>query len=71
MLNKINFDSLYDECVKAGRIGICPHCEFDGLLEERVLCWCGVCLKYHHDDYFHEDTIDMEELIEINKHNPE
>lgn len=56
MLSKINFDLLHDECIKAGRIGICPHCEFNGLLEERILCWCGVCLKYHHDDYFHEDV---------------
>jgi len=59
-LQEIDFDKLYDESEKAGRIGICPRCEEDAFedgvqVEERVLCWCGVCLKYHHDDYSHEE----------------
>ena len=53
-LEKLDFDKLYDEAVAAERYGICPLCEFDGDTSEKVLCWCGVCLKYHHDDYFHE-----------------
>lgn len=59
-MEKIDFDKLYDECEKAGRIGIFPMCEEYAFengepVEERVLCWCGVCIKYHHDDYYHEE----------------
>lgn len=59
-LVKIDFDKLYDESEAAGRIGECPLCEFDGDYTHHVLCWCGVCLKYHHNDYFHEDIDDFE-----------
>lgn len=48
-IEKLDFDTLYDEAEKAGRIGMCSNCG-----EEHVLCWCGICFKYCHDDYFHE-----------------
>ena len=51
---KLDFDALYDDAEKLERFGECPHCEFDGDYTPKALCWCGVCLKYHHDDYFHE-----------------
>jgi hypothetical protein len=54
---KLDFDKLYDEAVEADRFGVCPNCD-----EEHYLCWCGVCFKYCHDDYFHE-PIDFEEPI--------
>lgn len=53
-LEKLDFERLYDEAEKAGRVGECPLCETPGLL----LCWCGVCLKYCHGDYFHEPVSD-------------
>lgn len=56
-MEKLDFDKLYDEAEEAGRIGICPICE-----EEHVLCWCGVCLKYCHDDYSHEPMCDPYEV---------
>ena len=60
VIQKIDFDELYEESEKAGRIGICPICEFHGDTDDHVLCWCGVCLKYHHDDYFHEPIPDSD-----------
>lgn len=55
-LEKLDFDALYEEAKRANRFGMCPICE-----EEHMLCWCGVCLKYCHDDYFHEliDDLDL------------
>lgn len=61
-LEKLDIDKLYDEAEAAKRFGVCPLCEFDGDGSERVLCWCGVCFKYHHDDYYHEVMIDNEML---------
>lgn len=49
-LQKLDFEKLYNEAASESRIGICNSCE-----EERVLCWCGVCFKYCHNDYFHEE----------------
>ena len=59
---KLDIDKLYDEAEAAGRIGECPLCEFDGDTSEKVLCWCGVCFKYHHDDYFHE-LMDSDQML--------
>ena len=56
-LDKLDFDALMDDAEKNERYGECPLCEFDGDTEPKYLCWCGVCLKYHHDDYFHEDPV--------------
>ena len=53
-LEKLDFDRLHDEAVEAERYGVCPTCEFNGDTDEKLLCWCGVCFKYCHDDYFHE-----------------
>lgn len=53
-LEKLNFDELYAEAEAAQRIGECPICEG----QERLLCFCGVCLKYCHNDYHHEDMDD-------------
>lgn len=50
---KLDIDALYNEAEAAGRYGPCAWCE-----EEHVLCWCGLCFKYCHDDYEHEETLD-------------
>lgn len=48
-VQKLDFDKLYEEAEKKGRFGTCLYCE-----EDHMLCWCGVCFKYCHSDYFHE-----------------
>jgi len=45
-LVKLDIDAMYAAAEAAERIGICATCE-----EEHVLCECGVCFKYCHDDY--------------------
>ena len=45
-LVKLDIDAMYEEADRLERIGICKTCE-----EEHVLCACGVCFKYCHDDY--------------------
>lgn len=65
-MRKLDFDALYDEAEAADRVGICPHCQVaadeDGeRVQLHVLCWCGVCFKYHHDDYMHETMIHSDE----------
>lgn len=57
-LVKLDIDALYTEAEAEGREGVCPLCEMDGDDTPRMLCWCGVCFKYHHDDYFHEPMND-------------
>jgi hypothetical protein len=57
---KLDFDALYAEAEAEGREGICPMCEFDDDTTPRMLCWCGVCFKYHHDDYAHEPIDDFD-----------
>lgn len=54
-MERLDFDQLHDDAVANERYGECPSCEFNGNTEPRLLCWCGVCLKYCHNDYFHED----------------
>lgn len=56
---RLDFDRLHDDALRAGRKGICPLCEDDAFesgepTSPRLLCWCGVCLVYHHDDYMHQ-----------------
>lgn len=65
-IDRLDFDALHDEAVREGREGLCPHCEDaafeDGeVLHPRLLCWCGVCLAYHHEDYSHEPVDDLED----------
>jgi hypothetical protein len=67
-MQKLDFDALYEEAEAAEREGICPYCEDDAFedgepVEPRLLCWCGVCLKYHHDDYSHEPMLDPDEML--------
>jgi hypothetical protein len=59
-IDKLDIDQLYDEAEMAGRFGVCSSCD-----EEHVLCFCGVCFKYCHDDYMHaESSIDpMDEAL--------
>lgn len=52
-LIKLDIDALYDEAEAAGRFGVCANCD-----EEHVLCFCGVCFKYCHDDYAHAEMLD-------------
>lgn len=52
-LVKIDFDALYEEAEAMGREGECPECG-----EVHMLCWCGLCLKYCHDDYEHSWAFD-------------
>lgn len=52
-LVKLDFDALYEEAEQAKRFGECALCG-----EEHVLCFCGVCFKYCHDDYEHNETFD-------------
>ena len=47
---RLDFVALHDEAVRENRYGECPSCEGANML----LCWCGVCLKYCHNDYCHE-----------------
>ena len=47
----LDFDALHDDAMAHNRVGECPMCES---IIDRVLCWCGVCLKYCHDRYSHE-----------------
>ena len=46
-LVKLPIDEMYEKADREGRIGTCALCE-----EEHVLCECGVCFKYCHDDYY-------------------
>ena len=59
MLEKLNIDKLYEEAEAAGRFGECTNCG-----EEHVLCFCGVCFKYCHDDYEHAESTYPDELDE-------
>lgn len=64
-IDRLNFDALMDQAEAAWRERekhnephpVCPHCEMDDDYDARELplltCWCGVCFRYHHDDYFH------------------
>lgn len=61
-LERLNFDQLHDEAVAKERYGECPSCEFDGDTTPKLLCWCGVCLKYCHDNYVHE-PIDLSDNL--------
>lgn len=54
LIEKLDFDQLHDDAVAQERIGECPSCEFHGDTAPKLLCWCGVCLKYCHSDYSHE-----------------
>ena len=54
-IEKLDFNALYEEAEKENRFGLCPICE-----EEHMLCWCGVCFKYCHNDYCHEPIDDLE-----------
>lgn len=54
-LVKLDIDTLYAEAEAAGREGECALCE-----EWHMLCWCGVCFKYCHDDYAHEPVNDVD-----------
>jgi hypothetical protein len=66
MLQRLDFDALMDEAEQKDRDrrakGLfadfeCPTCE-----NVLLLCpVCGVCLKYCHNDYFHEAVFDPEE----------
>ncbi len=50
-VDKLDFDALMDEAEAEKTYGECPSCG-----EDHMLCpICGVCLKYCHDDYFHDD----------------
>ena len=53
--DKLDFDALYVDAEKHERFGQCPHCP-EG--QHHMLCWCGVCFKYHHNDYFHEPMLE-------------
>lgn len=50
-------EALYDESEKRNSFGLCPYCEDDSFeigegAYETVLCYiCGVCFKYHHQDW--------------------
>lgn len=65
-LVKLDFDALMDEAERLDRArrkqGLfadfeCPTCE-----EVHLLCpVCGVCMKYCHNDFFHEALFDPEE----------
>lgn len=51
-------ERLYDESEKRESVGLCPYCEDDAIESgedsnyEKVLCYiCGVCFKYHHQDW--------------------
>jgi hypothetical protein len=57
-MDKLDFDALYDDAEAAGRFWECPLCAEEGDYEPKALCWCGVCLKYHHNDFFHEVPLD-------------
>ena len=59
MLDKLDIDTLYQEAEAAGRFGECANCG-----EEHVLCFCGVCFKYCHDDYEHNEFSYPDELDE-------
>jgi hypothetical protein len=50
-LEPLDFDELGDAAAAADRYGDCPVCEEP----DRLLCWCGVCLRDCHDDFYHED----------------
>lgn len=56
--DKLDFTKLYREAVKKKRFYECPMCEFGGDESPKYLCWCGVCFKYHHGEYFHEDAVE-------------
>jgi hypothetical protein len=58
-MDKLDIDALYDESERAGRYGECAECG-----EEHVLCFCGVCFKYCHDDYQHADMTFLDDLDE-------
>ncbi len=45
-LTRLDIDAMYTAAEAKGQIGICVLCE-----GEHVLCDCGVCFKYCHNDY--------------------
>ena len=58
----LDLEALMDDAAREGREGTCAACEFaadDEPAPTLLLCWCGVCFRYHHDPYFHEPIDDQ------------
>lgn len=62
-------EALYDESEKRENFGLCPLCEDDAFEDgdpnySKVLCYvCGVCFKYHHQDWCEMPVEDPDEAF--------